>query len=97
LPGGDPFDAVLQKALAQKVPKLVATPTNKHILLLGDGGTAFGFAKIGMGLDKSVEHLPDLKKVDSAWTIHTLYASGESRLPYADFFVHLADGRCEAI
>ncbi len=72
LPGGDPIDAVLQKALIQKVPKLVATPADKHILLLEDGGTAIGFAKVGMGLDKSVENLPDLKKVDSVWTIHTM-------------------------
>ena len=72
LPRGDPFDAVLQKALCQKVPKLVAAPADKHILLLEDGGTAIGFAKIGMCLDKSVENLPDLKKVDSVWTIHTM-------------------------
>jgi hypothetical protein len=72
LPGGDPFDAVLDKALAQKVPKLVATTADKHILLLEDGGTAIGFAKIGMGLDARVEKLQELKKVDAVWTIHTM-------------------------
>ena len=72
LPSGDSFDAVLDKALAQKVPKLVATPADKHILLLEDGGTAIGFAKIGMGLDAKVEKLQDLKKVDAVWTVHTM-------------------------
>lgn len=72
LPSGDPFDAVLDKALNQKVPKLAATPADKHILLLEDGGVAIGFAKIGMGLDARVEKLPDLKRVDAVWTIHTM-------------------------
>lgn len=72
LPGGDPFDAVLDKALNQKVPKLVATPADKHILLLEDGGVAIGFAKIGMGLDARVEKLQELKNVDAVWTIHTM-------------------------
>jgi hypothetical protein len=72
LPSGDPFDAVLDKALNQKVPKLAATRADKHILLLEDGGVAIGFAKIGMGLDARVEKLPELKKVDEVWTIHTM-------------------------
>jgi hypothetical protein len=72
LPSGEPFDAVLDKALVQKVPKLVATPADKHILLLEDGGVAIGFAKIGMGLDSRLEKLQDLKKVDAVWTVHTM-------------------------
>jgi len=72
LPSGEPFDAVLDKAIAQKVPKLVATPADEHILLLEDGGVAIGFAKIGMGLDARVEKLQDLKKVDAVWTVHTM-------------------------
>jgi hypothetical protein len=72
LPGGNPFDAVLDKAVAQKVPKLIATPADKHILLLEDGGTAIGFAKIGMGLDARVEKFQELKKVDAVWAIHTM-------------------------
>jgi hypothetical protein len=72
LPSGEPFDAVLDKALVQKVPKLVATPADKHILLLEDGGVAIGFAKIGMSLDSRLEKLQDLKKVDSVWTVHTM-------------------------
>jgi hypothetical protein len=72
LPGGDPFDAVLDKALAQKLPKLIATVANKHILLLEDGGTAIGIARIGKGLDARREKIQELKKVDAVWTIHTM-------------------------
>jgi hypothetical protein len=72
LPDGNPFDAVLDKALAQKVPKLVATAADKHILLLEDGGTAIGFSQIGKGLDARVEKLQELKNVNAVWTIHTM-------------------------
>jgi hypothetical protein len=72
LPAGSPFEEVLDKALAQKVPKLVATAADKHILLLEDGGTAIGFSRIGMGLDARLEKLRELKKVYAVWTIHTM-------------------------
>jgi hypothetical protein len=72
LPSGEPFNSVLRKALAAKVPKLVATVADKHILLFEDGGTAIGFAKIAKGIDENVETLPDLKKVDAVWSIHTM-------------------------
>jgi hypothetical protein len=72
LPTGEPFNGVLRKALTAKVPKLVATAADKHILLFEDGGTAIGFAKIGQGIDDSIGALPDLKKVDGVWSIHTM-------------------------
>ncbi len=37
LPEDRPFIEVLRRALANKVPKLVGTPADKHILLLEDG------------------------------------------------------------
>ncbi len=64
LPSGEPFDKVLWKALNDKVPKLVATPADKHILLLEDGGTAIGFVKVTEGIDENVKDLSDLKKVN---------------------------------
>jgi len=72
LPSGEPFDKVLWKALNDKVPKLVATPADKHILLLEDGGTAIGFVKVTEGIDENVKDLSDLKKVNEVWTIHTM-------------------------
>ena len=72
LPSGSPFDDVLRKALRQKVPKLVTTDADKHILLLQDGGTAIGFAQIGRGLEENIKSLPELKKVDEVWVVHTM-------------------------
>lgn len=72
LPEGEPFNEVLRMALTAKVPKLVATATDKHVLLLEDGGTVIGFAKIGERIDANIEALPDLKKVDAIWSIHTM-------------------------
>lgn len=72
LPSGDPFDAVLDKALAQKVPKLIGTAADNHFLLLEDGSTAIGFAKISKGLDERLEELQELWDVDAVWTVHTM-------------------------
>src|SRR5271155_965492 len=72
LPSGEPFSDVLRKALTAKVPKLVATAADKHILLFEDGGTAIGFAKTGKGIDENIEALPELAKVDAVWSIHTM-------------------------
>jgi hypothetical protein len=72
LPKGDPFRTVLQTALEQKVPKLTATSADSHILLFQDGGTAIGFSRLARGLDENVSALPDIKKLTSVWTIHTM-------------------------
>jgi len=72
LPVDRPLIDVLRKALANKVPKLVGTPADKHILLLEDEGTAIGFYKVVHGIDSSVEGLPELKKVDEVWVIKTM-------------------------
>ena len=72
LPANKPFIDVLQKALGDKVPKLVATPAEKHILLLEDNGVAIGFVKVTTGIDTSVDALPDLKKVSEVWIAHTM-------------------------
>jgi hypothetical protein len=72
LPAGDPFGPVLRTALEQKVPKLIATPANSHILLFEDGGTAIGYSRIARGLDDYASALPDIKKLTSVWAIHTM-------------------------
>lgn len=72
LPSGEPFNDVLRNALAAKVPKLVATAADEHVLLFEDGGTAIGFGKIGKKIYENIETLPDLKKVDAVWSIHTM-------------------------
>jgi len=72
LPSDEAFNEVLQKALLDKIPKLVATDAEKHFLLLEDCGVAIGFSKVIGGIDSSVEMLPDLKKVDGVWVARTM-------------------------
>jgi hypothetical protein len=72
LPTGEPFGKVLLKALSNKVPKLVATPADRRILLLEDGTVAIGFVKITRGIDENVETIPDLKKIHAVWVVHTM-------------------------
>jgi hypothetical protein len=79
LPEERPFIEVLRRALANKVPKLVGTPADKHILLLEDEGAAIGFYKVTHGIDSSVASVPELKKVAEVWVVKTMSwkASGE--------------------
>lgn len=72
LPATRPFSEVLCRALAAKVPKLVGTPANTHILLLEDEGAAIGFFKVIQGIESSAEALPELKDVDEVWIAHTM-------------------------
>lgn len=67
-----PFSEVLCRALTAKVPKLVGTSANRHILLLEDEGAAIGFFKVIQGIESSVEALPELKDVDEIWVVHTM-------------------------
>jgi hypothetical protein len=72
LPAWDPFGAVLRTALEQKVPKLIAAAADSHILLLQDGGTAIGYSRIARGLNEYASGLPEIKKLTSVWTVHTM-------------------------
>jgi len=71
-PKDRPFIDVLRKALTTKVPKLVATPADKRILLLEHQGTSVGFTEVTRGIDSTVDALPDLKKVDEVWVVHSM-------------------------
>jgi len=71
-PKDRPFIDVLRKALTTKVPKLVATPADKRILLLEHQGTSVGFTEVTRGMDSTVDALPDLKKVDEVWVVHSM-------------------------
>jgi hypothetical protein len=88
LPPGEPFMKVLKRALANKVPKLAATPADKRVLLLEDEGVAIGFVKVTKGIDDSIDALPDLKKIDEVWCAHTMgwKSSGDV------FFCHIWPG-----
>jgi hypothetical protein len=72
LPKERPFLDVLRKALTDKVPKLVRTTADKHILLLEDEGTAIGFFKIISGIESIASEVPKVNKVDEIWVVHTM-------------------------
>src|SRR5260370_22273547 len=72
LPEGKPFIDVLRRALANKVPKLVETRADRHILLLEDEGAGIGFYKVIHGLDSSMKETPRLKEVDEVWVVKTM-------------------------
>lgn len=72
LPAGDPFGPVLRTALEQKIPKLIATSADSHILLLQDGGTAIGYNQIARGLYDYTSALPEIAKITSVWAVHTM-------------------------
>jgi len=72
LPSDRPFIDALRTALHNKVPKLVGTLADNHILLLEDEGVAIGFSQITKGVESSVEGLPELNKVDELWLVKTM-------------------------
>jgi hypothetical protein len=72
LPGDKPFIDVLRRSLHKKVPKLVETPAERHILLLEDEGVAIGFHSLIEGIDASAEELADLGDVDEVWVVKTM-------------------------
>ena len=71
-PKDRPFIDVLRKALFTKVPKLVATPADKRILLLEHQGTSVGFTEVTRGIDSTLDALPDIRKVDEVWVVHSM-------------------------
>lgn len=70
-PKDKPFIDVLRTAFARKLPKLVATPADKHILLLEDASSAIGFRRVIDGIDACREEFPQLSGVDEIWIAKT--------------------------
>jgi hypothetical protein len=62
---------VLRRALGAKLPKLVKTQANNHILLVEDASTALGLTIFSREIDAVRESFPELAKVDSVWLAHT--------------------------
>jgi hypothetical protein len=68
----DSLLAVMRTSLNKKLPKLVGTDADKHILLFENDGILHVNAAIHNAIGKLVEGLPDLKKVDEIWLIGTM-------------------------
>lgn len=71
LPDGKPFIDVLRRSLRNKVPKLVKTPADKHILLLEDEGFSIRVDRLIQGINSSIGELAALKELDEVWVAYT--------------------------
>src|SRR5574337_480671 len=72
LPYDKPFIDVLRRSLHSKVPKLVKTPADKHILLLEDEGFSIRVDRLVQGINSSIGELAALKELDEVWVVYTV-------------------------
>jgi hypothetical protein len=70
-PNDKPFSDVLRRALAAKLPKLVATPAKDHILLVEDASMVMGLTAVSLEIDAARPCFEELARVDSVWLAHT--------------------------
>lgn len=86
MPGN--LEAIVEKALRTKIPKLVATAVDKRILLLERDQIAIGNNKIYRQIVKLAPSFVDLARIDEIWIANTCSLASEH---WASFT--LMDGR----
>jgi hypothetical protein len=79
------FSDVLRKALAAKLPKLVAVPESRRILLVEDASMVLGLTVFAREIDAAREGFPELAQVDSVWLAHTPVWDSEKIV----WFIHI--------
>jgi hypothetical protein len=82
------LEAIVEKALRTKIPKLVATAAEKRLLLLERDQIAFSDSQIYAQIVKIGPSFPDLARIDEIWMANTAILSSER---WASF--SLMDGR----
>ena len=82
------LEAIVEKALRTKIPKLVATAADKRILLLERDQIALGDHEIYRQIVKLSGAFPDLARIDEIWIANTSILASEH---WASF--SLMDGR----
>ena len=82
------LEAIVEKALRTKIPKLVATAAEKRLLLLERDQIALGDSQIYAQILKIAPSFPDLARIDEIWMANTAILSSEQ---WASF--SLMDGR----
>ncbi len=70
-PKEKPFAVVLRKALAAKLPKLVAANADKRILLVEDASMVLGLTIFAREFDAARDAFPKLANVEAIWLAHT--------------------------
>src|SRR5437867_12933455 len=74
---------VVERALKTKLPKLVNTPADKHILLLERDQVASSELEIYAEIEKRRSRFPDLKQVDEIWFADTFLLESEEYVNFA--------------
>lgn len=80
--------AIVEKALITKVPKLVKTPTKRHILLFECEQGALAESKVYGEIVKLAPKFPDIGEIDELWFANTSALASERWA-----FLELIDGR----
>ena len=75
MPGN--LDAIIEKALRTKIPKLVVTPADKRILLLERDQISLGDREIYGEIVKLAPAFPDLARIDELWIANTSILESE--------------------
>lgn len=74
------LDGVIAKAVADKLPKLLATAADEHVLLLEKNTIARGYGEITESLRATHPNMPELSQV-SVWVIDTIALESEDYGP----------------
>jgi hypothetical protein len=82
------LEAIVEKALRTKIPKLVATAAEKRSLLLERGQIALGDSQIYAQIVKIAPSFPDLARIDEIWMANTAILSSEQWVSFSQM-----DGR----
>ena len=65
------FNSIIREALVRKLPKLVNTDSDRHILLLERQHISIGDNQILQELETLAPSFPELTKVDETWLVDT--------------------------
>jgi hypothetical protein len=86
------LDKVIEKALTKKLPKLVNTPADRHILLLERDQFTFFPEQILNEIDHQRARFPLLNRVDQIWIIETVaYKSAGPEFHWTFLWEHLKE------
>lgn len=81
----DTLDAVIERALARKLPKLVQTEADKHLLILERQHMNLFPSRILEKIDGQRSKFQELSSVDEIWILETMFYDREGYLRFERF------------
>ena len=67
------LDKVIEKALRRKLPKLVKTKADRHVLFLERDQFTFSPDLMFAEIERQRPHFPLLEQVDEIWHVETIF------------------------